>query len=306
MLHAISALILLVTQTAPQACTWGSAREIGAVEQVIDEASGVAVSRRIPNRLYHNNDSGDTGRFFVTDLAGRETRIVNVKDFNPVDAEDIALGPCGAGIDCIFIADIGDNGSTRPQLELVVVEEQQNFPAEVQPRFRIRIRYPDAPHDAESLSVHPDGSIYIITKNRATATAPAGIAQIYRLKADQWRAPKNNVETLELVTTFDLGKLMPGSIDIGRLPTAMDIAPDGKRFLLLTYTDAIEFLFDLSGSIPPADRWKPGEQYNRISLTILEQQEAIAYLPDGKSFLYETERPAPGSRARIMRVDCSN
>jgi hypothetical protein len=264
----------------------------------------MAVSRRIPNRLYHHNDSGDSGRFFVTDLAGRETRIVNVKDFNPADAEDMSLGPCGNGSDCIFIADIGDNNRSRQQLELVIVEEQQDFPAEVQPRFRVRMRYPDGPHDAESLSIHPDGSIYLITKNRATATTGAGVAEIYRLKADQWRAPKNAVETLELVTTFDLGKLMPGSIDTGRLPTAMDISPDGKRFLLLTYTDAIEFLFDLSGTIPPADRWKAGEHYTRIPLTILEQQEAIAYLPDGKSFVYETERPVPGSRARIMRVDC--
>src|SRR5438309_8403732 len=92
-----------------QSCQWTHGTQIGQVEAPIVEDSGLAISRRFPDRLYHVNDSGDTGRFFITDFSGRNLRIVNVNAFAPEDAEDMAIGPCGAPADCIFIGDIGDN-----------------------------------------------------------------------------------------------------------------------------------------------------------------------------------------------------
>jgi hypothetical protein len=46
------------------------------------------------------------------------------------------------------------------------------------------------------------------------------------------------------------------------------------------------------------------QQFRRVEgVEVLDQQEAIAYRPDGRSFIYDTERPAKG-RARMMRCDC--
>ena len=61
---------------------------------------------------------------------------------------------------------------------------------------------------------------------------------------------------------------------------------------------------DLSaGSLDPAN-WKVGRDYRAIALTTLEQEEAIAYLPEGRSLLYDTERLSKTKTARIMRMDC--
>jgi hypothetical protein len=256
----------------------------------------MAISRRITNRTYRINDSGDTGRFFVLDLAGAVTKIVQIAGFNPADTEDMSIGPCDSG-DCIFIGDIGDNARRRQTVELIVVGERADFPSEVQAAHRVRLRYPDGPHDAEGLAVHPDGTVYITTKDPMNS-------QIYRLKRDQWRNPQNPVEVLELVVTLDWSELRPNTLSFTRMVTGMSIAPDGKRFLLLNYGDAMEFFVDLSAATPDPGKWKQGVDYRTIPLTTLEQEETIAYLPDGRSLLYDTERAPNVREARIMRMDC--
>lgn len=290
-------LLLSVLQSSiPTPCVWGTAREAGTLDSVVNESSGMAVSRRIPNRTYRINDSGDTGRFFVLDLAGALSKIVVIPGFNPMDTEDMAVGPCSDSVDCIFIGDIGDNGRRRQTIEIVVIEERANFASEAQAAHRVRMRYPDGPHDAEALAVHPDGSVYIATKD-------ASKLQIFRLKRDQWRNSRNPIEVLEPVLTLDWQTLRPNTLSFTRQVTAMSIAPDGKRFLLLNYADAMEFFVDLSANPDPA-KWKAGVDYRTIALTTLEQEEAIAYLPDGRSLLYDTERAPNARSARIMRMDC--
>jgi len=295
----IAFLLFLFQGSGPSPCTWGTAKEIGSLDPVINESSGMAISRRIPNRSYRVNDSGDTGRFFVMDLAGRGMKSVNIRGFNPIDNEDMALGPCDSSTDCIFIGDIGDNDRKRTTIELVVVQERPDFPAEVQAAYRVRMQYPDGPHDAESLGVHPNGTVYIVTKDAVKSV-------IYRLRRDQWRESRNGVAMLEPVVTLDWPALRPNTLPFTRMATGMDIAPDGKRFLLLNYVDAVEFFIDLSADIPNPAAWKEGVHYRRIELTTLEQEESIAYLPDGRGLLYDTERTPNARSARIMRVDCRN
>src|SRR5688572_21748719 len=220
---------------SPVTCDWGKPEDLGLLERPINEASGLAISRKVPDRSYHVNDSDSPGRFFVTTLAGRNTQAVRVTGFQPRDVEDLALGLCDAATDCLFIADIGDNGRVRKDVEIIVVEEQAQFAPEVRIRQRVRARYPDGPHDAESMAVHPDGDIYILTKNfELQGLRPAvGPARVYRLKQNQWRDSGETIQTLELVMTLDFAKLLPKSLLGGRLPTGMAIAPDGKRVLVL-------------------------------------------------------------------------
>jgi hypothetical protein len=293
-----TALLLLLLQTsAPDVCSWGAPSQIGALDTVVNESSGMAVSRRFANRTYRINDSGDSGRFFVMDLAGGETRIVNITGFNPADSEDMALGPCGDSTDCIFIADIGDNARRRTSLEIVVIEERADFPSELGPSYRVRIQYPDGPHDAESLGIHPDGNLYILTKD-------ATKSQMFRLKRDQWRSSGDSIQILEPVFSIDWNALRPNTLAPHRMATAMDIAADGKRLVILNYIDALEISLDLSAGVPDPTRWKEGVDYRRLDITTLEQEEAIAYMPDGRTLLYDTERPQGTPSARIMRLDC--
>ncbi|MGH9146706.1 MAG: hypothetical protein ACRD1Q_08355, partial [Vicinamibacterales bacterium] len=64
-------VLLLAAQPAGVSLLpWSEGVNVGFLDPVIDEASGLAVSARYPNRLYHINDSGDSGRFLVTDRTG--------------------------------------------------------------------------------------------------------------------------------------------------------------------------------------------------------------------------------------------
>jgi hypothetical protein len=115
---------------------------------------------------------------------------------------------------------------------------------------------------------------------------------------------QGQMQTLEFVAAIDFEKLGgPAAAFDGRFPTSMAISPDGKRVLVLTYRNVFELSLDLAEPLPPVTTWVPGEHYRLLDIEVLPQQEAIAYLPDGRSFIYDTEAPANG-RAQIMRSDC--
>jgi hypothetical protein len=261
--------LILDSAVYAQVCKqWKEAVRIGELQPILHEASGVAASRQFPGRLYHINDSGDTGRFFITPMDGKEARPINVAGFDPVDVEAISLGPCDGGGSCLFLGDIGDNDRNRKSIEVVVIDEVENFPQTVKARRRMSLRYPDGPHDAESIAVHPDGTIYILVKER-----PARM-----FKAD----PHLATQTLTPVTTLDPG---------GK-PTDMAFSDDGTRLLVLTYVDAVEYAADF-------------QQQQKIRLNFLQQQEGVTYLPGSRSFIYTTEQLMPILPQWIMRVDCA-
>ena len=261
-------LISLIALTGQaQLCKeWNRAVKIGTLDAQLKEASGIAASRNFPGRLYHINDSGDTGRFYVTDMQGKNTQPVSVAGWNPQDTEALSLGPCpgDAGkASCLYFGDIGDNDKKRNSIEIVVVDEVKSFPKKVNARSRMKLRYPDGAHDAESLAVHPSGTIYILTKERP--------AHLFRVDG----------QTLTPVATLD-----PGGA-----PTDMAISDDGSRLLVLTYTDAVEYSMDL-------------KEQQKIRLDFLQQQESVTYLPGSRSFIYSTERLVRVLPQWIMRADC--
>ena len=261
---------LLPTTVDAQLCKqWSEAVRIGELQVQLTEASGLAASRQFPGRLYHINDSGETGKFFITGMDGKDTRSVRINDFEPEDTEALSLGRCPGkdSISCLYIGDIGDNDVKRKSIEIVVVDEVRSFSQTVKARSRLKLLYPDGPHDAESMAVHPNGDIYILTKENP--------ARLYKANPNAVR------QTLTPVIT-----LQPG----GR-PTDMAISDDGTRLLVLTYMDAVEYSMDF-------------KQQQKIRLNFLQQQESVAYLPGSRSFIYSTEQLLQGLPQWIMKVSC--
>jgi hypothetical protein len=255
-----------------QVCVkWKESAQVGTLQVQVREASGLAASRKFPGRLYHINDSGDNGTFYTTDSDGKNTKAVAIENFKPQDTEALSLGPCGVERACLFIGDIGDNERRRQSIEIVVVDEAENFPKSVKPRQRLRLRYPDGPHDSESMAVHPDGTIFILTKESP--------ARLFRVD------PRAGTPALTAVMT----------LDVGGAPTDISISDDGSRLLALTYLEAVEFGIDF-GKFTLRYRQK-------IPIQFLQQQEAVTYLAGGRSFIYSSERFLL-PEAWIMRVDC--
>lgn len=285
---------------------WSAGEKIGELNHLrIDEASGIAVSSKFTGRLYHVNDSGGGPYFYITDMDGKNTRSVQIEGFNVrrSDFEDMGSGRCFDGKFCLFIADIGDNGEKRKFVEIIIVEEVPEFKDSVMPLKRLRLTYPDRPHNAEGLAVHTNGDIYILTKEEDLDKSIAHPAKLYKLEKETWEKAGDQELKLDYVGEIDFTRISSSDSVFGNLPTALDISPDGQRFLVLTYENAYEFNFDLSkDTLKPAKEMKKGKDYSVIEVPTLPQQESVSYTDAGKAFIYETEYKVLG--VPIMKVEC--
>jgi len=285
---------------------WSEGKKSAVLDHtLINEASGIEASNEFPGRLYHINDSGGGQFFYITDPSGTKTQRIRIEGSVPKrsDFEDLSLGGCFNNKSCVFIADIGDNRKIREFVEIIVIEELKEYGHSVYPMKRLKLVYPDRPHNAEGLAVHPNGDIYILTKEEDLDKSEAYPSKLYRLSNEKWQNTENKMQLLKYVAEIDFPNLNPSGTAYGQIVSAFDIAPDGKSFLVLTYENAFEFNIDLSQlGMKEAQGLKKGQDYNMIELKSLPQQESISYLPNGKGFLYNTE--FHWVEAPIIRVDC--
>lgn len=291
----LSVLLLPVCAPAQDGLcpSWSDPQMLGMLDiAVLNEASGIEIPPD-GSRLYVMND-GTNPIFDVMRLDGTGGKRVRIAGFRPLDLEDIALGPCGED-QCVFLGDIGDNATRRDTVQVAIVIEREDYPADVSPLRIVRARYPDGPRDAEAMAVDANGDLWIVTKTPFRQPAPA---EVYRLGAAALAA--DGVQTLEprgTIPTTDLGR----GASSRRVATGMDIAPDGRRFVFMTYDVAIEFAFAPGESVSAA--WRDGGNFRTITLAPLIQTEAVAYADNGRTIVYTTES-VQGSPAPIFRQTC--
>jgi hypothetical protein len=291
----VLALQLAAASAAESACTlWSEPMQAGELPiATIMEASGMAAAS-MGDRLYHIND-GNAPMFHVTDLQGGALQSVRISNFTPVDIEDLGLGPCGTAT-CLFVADIGDNAARRQTVQIAIIRESATLSAEMVPERVVTARYPHGPHDAEAVAIHPSGDLLLVTKAR---TGIGGPAQLFRLRATQLVA--SGEQAFESLGTIPMPTLTrQGTIPL-RVVTAMDIAPGGQRFVLLTYDMGFEFSFDPAKPLPAT--FVEGQTHRAFPIAALVQPEAITYERDGRSVIYSTES-VRGSAAPLMRQRC--
>lgn len=141
----------------------------------LPEASGLALSRRTPDRLWTHNDSGEPV-VVALDAAGAVTARVRVNGASVEDWEAIASGPCGSG-SCLYIGDIGDNDAKRASITVYRVPEPDAKSGTATVADVYRATYPDGAHDAETLLMSGDGRLYVVTKGET------GPLALYRFPA---------------------------------------------------------------------------------------------------------------------------
>lgn len=263
----------------------------------IRESSGVAAGARTDDIVFTHNDSGDTPRFFAVRTSDGVTAATfglgpTVRE--AIDFEDMARGPGRDGNPALFLGDIGDNVvsetvAVRPFVIVYEVPEpavdpsQTGRTAAALPSATMLLSYEDGPHNAETLFVDPaSGALGIVTKT------VGGAAGVYL--AEPAGAP---FQVLRRVASIDLRAL--GSADA--LATGGDVAPDGSRIVVRTYTGAYEWAIPEAGlaaafTQPPL----------AIALPETDQGEAIAYTRAGDGLVTTSEgqrapvhilRPAP-------------
>lgn len=253
-------------------------------EGQLPEASGLVVSQTIPDTYYQVNDSGDGAFIYASNAKTKKTSRIKINSFSPTDVEDLAYASCGKS-KCLLVADIGDNKEKRKTIAIAVLDEGNQIRDQLTPTHVVTASYPDGPHNAESLAVHPNGDIFIVTKEKTKKDQPMS-ARIYRLKNKSWSVKSEATLPLEFVADLKIPASLFGKKASGRKITSMDIHPDGKKFILLSYEAAIEFDKDLS-QIP--EKSQLADSYKILSIPNMPKQESIAYSPDGKGFYFTSE-----------------
>jgi len=90
----IIALVLSTVSFSADDPNFGDRQDLGLIEyDPIDEASGIAASRKNEDVLWTHNDSGDTNRIFAFDTQGRHLGFYIIKGAGNRDWEDMAVGP---------------------------------------------------------------------------------------------------------------------------------------------------------------------------------------------------------------------
>ncbi|HYH80104.1 MAG TPA: hypothetical protein VEX86_09905 [Longimicrobium sp.] len=251
------------------------------LDAAIHESSGVAVSRAHAGIFWTHNDSGDP-LLYAVDAEGRTAGTVRVAGASVEDWEDVALAPCPAGGDCLYVADIGDNDAKRGSITVYRIPEPASGATESAPATAIRLRYPDGAHDAEAMFVL-NGAVHVVTKGES------GPIALYRAPRDAGAEA-----TLERVR-----ELSTGAVERPERITGADASSDGRWIVLRTLREAAFYpAAELAGSGPATPR--------RVSLQALDeaQGEGIGFGPGG--FIYLTSEGGKKDKpATFARLSCT-
>jgi len=251
-------------------------------DAAINEASGIAVSRRNNGIVYMHNDSGDTARVFAVGKDGQTKAVITLSGVTATDWEDMAVAYDAECKPTVYIAETGDNGKSRSEVCIYAFEEPQiapdgsSVPVAVTPK-RLRFKYPDGPRDCETLMADFKGrALYVVSKETGAA------AGVYTLNP----VCDGSLQTAVKTGTITLSDPLPY---YPNLTTGGDISPDGSRIVIRTYQQAYEFRVS-RGKLPEnALKTTPAV----VRIPIETQGEAVCYGRDNRTLLTVSEGVNP-------------
>jgi hypothetical protein len=218
---------------ATAAATASSARELSCVIKTrlqsigaLPEASALALSRRTPELLWSMDDSGDPVVVPLSTSGVAKGR-VRVTGATVTDWEDVSVGPCANG-SCLYVADIGDDGTKRKQVRIYRVPEPKADDSATLQAVALVFNYPDGGHDAEASFVAPDGTLFIITKGHP--------AILYRAPRE---ARPGAAATLARVAELPIDKFLNVRDQKRSRITDAETSPDGTWVILRTNAELL-------------------------------------------------------------------
>jgi hypothetical protein len=286
----LSVMILAIVGCAGDILTRGGPPEfVGKPERMgelahpqLAEVSGLAASSLYPSLLWAINDGGDDPLLYAIGSDGADLGTFRVEGAKNIDWEALSSFRLQDSA-YLLIADVGDNWKKRQNVTLYAVREptitliglDNNTTASV--AWQIHFTYADGPQDCEAVAVDPvNQRILLLAKH---AVSP----QLYVLPLQP--ADRGAPAVAQPLTT----------IPQLSWPTGMDLSPDGRAAVVLTYNHAYLFRRTSRGGWQEAFQRKP----QQLSFERLKQQEAICFGFYGKSvWLTSERRPAP-----LVRID---
>jgi len=256
----------------------------GRVPAPLAELSGFAASPIHRGVFWAHNDSGNAPTLFALRADGSIVATCSLRGVKVRDPEDIAVGPCDAGstTSCIYLGDIGDNGSRRQTAQILKVPEPTTLADQVLIPAILPFRYRGGPVDAEALLVDPrTARVFVISKSLLS------LGDVYRI---------DGLGSREGGTAVRLRTLRPAR-QFDAATTAADAHPSGTRLLVRTYTKVWELRSPEARSFEDVLDATPVE----VPDAAQPQGEAISYTGDGRGYLLGGE----GAGSPLYRVRCA-
>ena len=298
----LPALVLLLIPSLALArddgtCTaWRSAQVLGnLVSDELTEVSGLAASHADPGVLWLHDDHGGGASLHATGLQGQDWGWFDLVGVENQDWEDLAAGPCpsvGDPCTCLHLADIGDNDLVRGGGVIYRLAEpgvgRSATRSSLAPLDEIHFDYPDGPHDAEAILVHPDtGELLVLTKGDST--------KVYAFPTvPPQPAPSGSPVELTLVTEFELDDSGAQQAEV----TGGAVSPRGHRVVLRTDEDLVLFSGAIDSSL---------ERILQGAAVLLPtpppgRGEAVSFGLDGQRLYLVGE----GEHPAVHSVDCAS
>nr|KAG5701277.1 hypothetical protein BaRGS_020639 [Batillaria attramentaria] len=267
----------------PATVQFSKHQKLGKVKDLrLDEASGLAASRKHPGVFYTHNDKGGRARIFALSAeTGEVLATLKIEGAVNKDWEDICVGPSASGKgddqDYIYVGDIGDRGGEKKAANTIYKVREpdtiQNDSLKVEDTLKFKWRE----QDAESLMIDPEGNLYIISKVKG------GQALFAKLPASGWGASDP-----EPIPESDTARL---NIETNKNdPQGADISPDGTE-ILVKAEKAVYYY-----AVPKKDYLKVVRDTEPQKVETYKRRkdgEAVAWKADGSGFytLPEGENP---------------
>jgi hypothetical protein len=282
---------------------FGNAQRSGRLgDDRLVECSGIDTSLAAGNLIWAINDNGHGPFIYALRIDGRSMGRVLVVGAQNRDWEGLDTF-LWQGRPMILIADFGDNQQQHDTHTLYIVEEPKlegegfSESSTVKLAWRIVFSYPDHKHDAEAVSVDAAGGKVLILTKRDN---PPLLFELPLIPSDDPIVAKKTAAVRQIPP--------PSGEDLlhkyGKYrsqPTALDLSPDGRQAVVLTYKHAYIFNRESLDSWAAALSGQP----QTIPLPLpqdrsdFRQREAICFVAGGRALLITSE----GHGAGIFRLE---
>lgn len=235
---------------------------------LIDEASGIADSKKNPGFIWIQEDSGNPPEMTLLTTSGSVQKKIHIKGAMNRDWEDIvvAAGPV-AGENYIYLAETGDNTATYPDYAIYRFPEPSMSADTVFTWDEISFRYPGQSYDCEGIIVDNETKdIYLLTKRDS-------LSKIFKLPYPQ--------STTSTTTAIEAGTMTITGV------CSASISPDGKELLVKNYTNVYYWKRNTGESIVAALQRTP----LTLGYVLEPQGEALCFKNDNSGFYTLSERP---------------
>ncbi|MFK7831003.1 MAG: hypothetical protein AB8B57_14585 [Congregibacter sp.] len=258
--------------------------------KLLPEASGIAVSRLNPDRIWFVNDSGNRPQLVALDYVEGHYSTVLLRGIRNRDWEDLASFSY-RGESWLAVADVGDNNGRRKEVYVYLLPEPKPGERRVSVQTKIVITYPDGPRDVESIAIDSERQILYLLSKRDKKP------RLYRVLLPELHTTaklERVAEKLGEVTSIpppspEILALYPKYGKYRSQPTGMALMPDGSAIAVMTYGGA--FL----ATITDDQGWLESLNTSlcRVATPQLTQSETIAADSLGRLYISSEGESAP-------------